>query len=67
MKVNIEELNVKMELQRKGIEIRVRDRDDILIGDMDINSKGMTWCQGRTTHANGKAKTWEDIIKFFSE
>lgn len=44
MKVNIEELNVKMELQRKGIEIRVRDKDDIFIGDMDINSKGMIWC-----------------------
>ncbi|HCW79835.1 MAG TPA: hypothetical protein DG942_01875 [Ruminococcaceae bacterium] len=66
MKVNIEELNVKMELQRRGISIRIRDNDDVFIGDMILNSSGMKWCAGRTTPANGKKKSWQEIIDFIN-
>lgn len=65
-KVNIEDLSIRMELQRKGIELRIRDKDDNHLGDMVVSSSGLNWCQGKTTRNNGKKKSWDDLIEFFN-
>jgi hypothetical protein len=69
MNVSIKKFNVPLEVGSKGVEFEVRTpgNSDEFLGDMIVTKTGLTWCAGKTTAAKGNKKSWDEIIKFFSE
>jgi hypothetical protein len=65
MNVSVKSLKVEMSLKNKGMELEVRNNEGDFLGDMVINKRGLTWCQGRTSVQNGTQIGWEDIINYF--
>jgi hypothetical protein len=64
MKVSIKDLSVDMEIKNTGVELDVYDNAGKHLGDLVVTKTGLTWCQGRTTRANGQKISWADFIKF---
>lgn len=67
MKVNIRTFSVDMKVKNNGIKFEVRDNDDTFRGNCYLTRTGITWCEGRTTRANGNAISWNDFINRMNE
>jgi hypothetical protein len=65
MKVSIKDLQISMDLGNNGIDLDVYNTKDERLGDLRIGRGKLTWCKGKTTIANGKTKTWEELIAWF--
>jgi hypothetical protein len=62
MKVKIKKFAVEMNVKNAGIEFQVHSNKDEFLGDCYITKKGLIWCKGKTSKANGKSISWEDFI-----
>lgn len=68
MKVGIKQLDVNMDLKRKGMELSVYNGDDTHLGDLFINQAQVTWCSGRSTPWSGGIKmSWNEFIHAMEE
>lgn len=65
MKVSIKDLEVKMDLGNKGIELDVYDGDETHLGDLIIGRGGVEWCKGKQHRGNGERVTWKQLIEWF--
>lgn len=64
MKVKIKSFDVDMDVKSKGVEFQVHDTDGTFRGDCYVTMTGITWCQGKTTRANGIHIPWEKFMKW---
>ena len=63
MRVSIKNFNVNVDVKSNGIEFEVRSTDDqTQLGDCFLTMTGLTWCNGKTTKANGTKIPWQDFI-----
>jgi len=62
MNVSIKNFSVNMSIKTKGIELDVYDGKNAHLGDLIVNSSGLTWCKGRTTRAKGVKVSWKQFI-----
>jgi len=67
MKVNIKQLDVKMELKNNGMELQVCDNDGKQLGDLYVAKGGLTWCKGKTSREKGRKINWQAFIHFMEE
>lgn len=66
MKVSIKDLSVDMTLKQTGMELEIRDNQDLFLGDLVATSTGLIWCNGKVKRANGQKISWSDFIAFMN-
>lgn len=64
-KVTIKNLQVAMEVKTNGVEFDVSDGGHV--GDLYVTKTGLTWCEGKTSKANGRRITWKELQDFCKE
>ena len=57
MKISIKDLSVAMELKQIGMELAVRDNQDVFLGNLVATSTGVIWCNGKTKRENGDSNS----------
>ena len=67
MKVSIKSFDVIMEIKNKGVEFEIRNPKGRHLGDCVVNRKGLIWCEGKTSPANGKQVNWDKFIKWIKQ
>lgn len=65
MKVNVEDLQAKMELGNNGITLSVYDNSGNYKGKLRIGKGKIEWCRGRTRKGAGSKISWEKLLEIF--
>jgi hypothetical protein len=63
-RVFIKDLQADMEIKNAGIELDVSHSDGSHKGDLYVTKKGLIWCPGKTSRANGKQIKWSDFAEY---
>ena len=62
MNISIKQFDVQMDIKNNVIELDVFTPQDVHVGDLVVNKKGLIWCPGKTSRKNGVHVPWKDFI-----